>query len=385
MNKLTTAALFFLAAGILTSVTVLSVYQILFAVPLIYYSWVSISKKDIALPKSSYWLLGFAVLSALTILLNLDIIPKPGRNLGKIKYFIFGVGGIFVLRAWLIETTSKVKSFLIDVFLVSIIVAGIYSIGQYAMTGVRSKTLTDTMRYGYGSAMLLLSLLSAILHSDKFQGLLRKKLAICAFAIGLLGMYFTFTRGAILGLLSGLPFVAYYYKPKFGLIAGGLVVLIIGILGGFYLFGNIQNPEAPRLLVSKENGSDHIRRSQWQAAMIAVKEKPLLGYGFSNFHSQVKRIKIENDLDAKDYDDAHAHNLFLEIAAGTGLLGLALFLGWIICWALEMFKAPLLTRALVIPFCVAWIVSSQFEVTFDANNAAMIFFLYPLSQLKRYV
>ena len=113
--------------------------------------------------------------------------------------------------------------------------------------------------------------------------------------------------------------------------------------------------------------------------MIAIKERPVIGWGLSNFHSQLKRIKHEYDLEAKDYDDAHSHNLFLEIGSGTGLIGLFLFLGWLISWAIEVFKAGGLVRALIVPFGVVFVVSSQFEVTFDANNATMIFFLYSLS------
>jgi O-antigen ligase len=172
--------------------------------------------------------------------------------------------------------------------------------------------------------------------------------------------------------------VLYYYKPKLGITLGGIAVL--GVLGlvGVYLFGSGQSNS--RFLVNKNNSSDVIRRSQWKAAIIATKEKPVLGWGLSNFHSQLKRIKTDYDLDAKDYNDAHSHNLFLEIASGTGLVGLVLFLGWVLSWAWESFKAGGLTRALVIPFGVAFVVSSQFEVTFDANNASMIFFLYGLSK-----
>jgi O-antigen ligase len=145
---------------------------------------------------------------------------------------------------------------------------------------------------------------------------------------------------------------------------------------GVYLFGSGESNS--RFLVNKNNSSDVIRRSQWKAAIIATKEKPILGWGLSNFHSQLKRIKTDYDLDAKDYNDAHSHNLFLEIASGTGLLGIFLFLGWVLSWAWEAFRAQGLTRVLVIPFGVAFVVSSQFEVTFDANNASMIFFLYAL-------
>lgn len=373
MIKLTTVALFFLAAGIFTSVSILSVYQVLFVVPLVYYSYLAIKEKNSKLPLSAWFLLAFTGVALLSLIVNFELIPKPGKNFGKLKYFLYGVGGIFVLRVWMKEASQKTKQLIIDMFFVSIVIAGAYATYEY-ITGEdnRAKGLTDTMRYGYGSAMMLLALLSAILHR-----LVPLKKAIPVFLIGFLGMYLTYTRGALLGFMCGLPFVLYYYRPKLGLTLGGLAVLGVLGMGGMYLFGSGEHES--RFLVNKNNASDVIRRSQWKAAILATQEKPVLGYGLSNFHSQLKRIKTQYDLDAKDYSDAHSHNLFLEIASGTGLVGFALFLGWVLSWAWELFRMGGLVRAMVIPFGVAFVVSSQFEVTFDANNASMIFFLYAMS------
>ncbi len=378
MNVVTSAAFFFLAAGIFTSVTILSAYQILFTLSLLYFSYVAFKEKSITLPKSAYWLIAFTVVALLSLVINFDLIPKPSKNIGRLKYFIFGVGGIVVFEFWLKEATERTKKILINTFFVSIVVAGIYAIYHFIfLSQGRAKGLTDTMRYGYGSAMMLLTLLSAILHKEKLGKWFNWKLAIPVFIIGFTGMYLTYTRGALLGFLCGLPFVLYFFNKKLGYVLGGLAVL--GVLGlvGVYLFGSGQSNS--RFLVNKNNSSDVIRRSQWKAAIIATKEKPILGWGLSNFHSQLKRIKTDYDLDAKDYNDAHSHNLFLEIASGTGILGLILFLGWVLSWAWEAFRAQGLTRVLVIPFGVAFVVSSLFEVTFDEKNASIFFFLYALS------
>ncbi|WPU65849.1 O-antigen ligase family protein [Peredibacter starrii] len=385
MNKLTSASFFFLAAGILTSVSILSAYQVLFVIPLCYYSYWAIKNNDYKLPKSAWFLLAFAFVAFISLVINFDVVPKPGKNFGRIKYFLFGVGGIYVLRVWVKETTDKIKTFLTSTFLVSMIVAGLYAAWEFFISGeARVSSLTETMRYGYGSAMMLLMLLGSLLHHDKTKNWLNFKLGAVAFLIGFMGMYLTYTRGALLGFLCGLPFLLYFYKPKLGLTLGGLAVLGVLGLGGMYLFGS--GKYESRFLVNKNNSSDVIRRSQWQSAIIAIQEKPVLGWGLSNFHSQLKRIKNQYNLDAKSYDDAHSHNLFLEITSGTGFIGLFFFLGWLISWAIHAFKTGGLNRALIVPMGVAFVVSSQFEVTFDANNASMIFFVYAISTMsKKYV
>ncbi len=378
MIKTTNAALFFLAAGIFTSVTVLSAYQILFAIPLAYYTYLAVKNKEFKLPKSAWWLLAFTAVAFISLVINFDVIPKPSKNFGRLKYFLFGAFGIFVMKVWLQEASDKSKKILLNVFFFSILVAGaVTAYNKFIIGDERPKGLTDTMRFGYGLGMFLLTLLSAILHHKKIKSFFDLRFGIAAFIVGLLSLYMVMTRGAILGFVCGLPFVLYFYRPKWGIAVGIAALLTVGTLGSFYFFGTAT--EGNRLLQSKDNGSDTIRRSQWQAAYIATKEKPVLGWGFSNFSSQLKRIKNDYDLDHKEYNDAHSHNIYLEVSSGTGLIGLFFFMGWLLTWAWEAFKSNNLVQAAVIPFGVCFMISSFFEVTFDANNASMIFMLYAMS------
>lgn len=380
MHKLTTVSLVFLTAGILTSVTILSAFQILFTVALAYYTFQAYKDKDLKLPVSAYWLLAFTLVALISTVINLELIPKPSKNFGRLKYFLYGVGGIYVFRYWLRDATDKVKTIIAKTFLLSVLVAAVYVIEYYIYVEYdpRGRPLTETMRYGYGSAMLLLVLLGIFLHKEKFKNWIDSKYVLIAFIFGFIGMFLTFTRGALVAFLCGLPFVLFFYRKKMAIIGLSITLVIGGIMGGFYLFGAKTNMKF-RMLSTKNFGSDQVRQSQWQSAVYAIKEKPVLGWGLSNFSTQVERIKNTYDLGAKDYVDAHAHNVFLEIGAGTGLIGLFLFLGWLISWAYECFKADGLVRALIVPFGVAFVVGAQFEVTFDANNASMIFAIYSLS------
>ncbi|HXH73872.1 MAG TPA: O-antigen ligase family protein [Bacteriovoracaceae bacterium] len=383
MTQITSGALFFLAAGTLTSVSILSAYQILFTLPVIYYLYLAIKNNDFKLPKSAYFLIAFTLVALISLTINFEYIPKPSKNFGRVKYFVYGVGGIWVYKAWLQNVSEKTVRHILHLFLVSVIIVGLISIWQVVIQGERRATgLTHTLRYGYGSGMYLLLHLGLLLHHKKVERLFDFRMGVVSFVIGFIAFYLTYTRGAFLGFLCGLPFLLYFYKPRIGITLGGLAVLLVLVLGSFYLFGT--GKYGSRFLVNKNNYADVIRRSQWQAAVISTKERPVLGWGLSNFHSQLKRIKHQYDLDAKEYDDAHSHNLFLEIASGTGLIGLFFFLGWVICWAIECFKERGLVRALGVPFGVCFVISSQFEVTFDANNASLIFSVYSLSAWLAY-
>lgn len=380
MLNLTTASLYFLAAGIFTSVSILSAYQILFAIPLFYYAWMAIREKNLKLPMSSWFLIAFMIIALFSLIINFDVLPKPSKNFGRLRYFLYGSAGIFVLRVWIKEASDITKTLITNLFLISVVVAGIYSAYTFFFVfsdDGRARGFTDTLRYGYGSSMMLITLLSALLQKEKIKSWFNPKLGLAAFIFGFIGMYFTYNRGSLLAFLCGLPFALYFYKKKLGLTLGGLALLGVLSLVGNYLIGTTNY--SSRFLVNKNNPSDHIRRSQWKAAIIATQEKPLTGWGFSNFHSQLERIKNQYDLDAKFYKDAHSHNLFLEVASGTGLIGLVIFVGWVLTWAWEAFWTGGIVRALIVPFGVAWIVGSQFEMTLDSNNASMIFFVYALS------
>jgi O-antigen ligase len=380
MTKLTTVSLFLLAAGIFTSVSILSLHQMLFAIPLIYYSWVAVQKKELKLPTSSWFLIAFILIALVSLFINYGILPKPSKNFGRLRYFLFGAAGILVLKAWIKEASDRTKTLICNLFLTTVILAGVFSAYSFFMAlreDGRARGFTDTLRYGYGSSMMLITLLSALLQREKIKAWFNLKLGLAAFIIGFIGMYFTYNRGSLLAFMCALPFALYFYKRKIGLTLGGLALLGVLALVGNYLLGTADYNS--RFLVNKNNPSDHIRRSQWKAALIAINEKPVLGWGFSNFHSQLERIKNQNDLDAKFYKDAHSHNLFLEVASGTGLIGLMFFIGWVLTWAWETFRTGGVVRALVLPFGVAWVVGSQFEMTLDANNASMIFFMYAMS------
>ena len=384
MINLTTAAYFFLATGILTSVTLIGLHQILLFVPAGYYLYKTFAEKKKLFSLSAIFLSLFILCCIISLAVNLEDVKDVSKSLGKLKFIFLSLGGISVLYYWLpLVKPSHLKT-VIHGFLCSIIASGGYAIYQITMTGERSRGFIGVMRYGYVSSMILTVLIAVLIHRKKLKLDFNFKLAVTALIFCFVGLFLTQTRGAMAGFMSALPFVLYFYKPKWGILFGLISAVLISIVATAYLFGSSsENKFGSRFLKSKNEIGDLVRREQWQSAIIATKEHPLFGWGYGNFYTQVRRIKKENNMQTVFYSDAHAHNTFLEVAAGTGLIGFSIFLLWLITWAYECFKLENSLRGIFVPFGVCMIISCQFEVIFDSSNMALFFAAYTLSQAAR--
>jgi len=376
MLHLTSFSFFFLVLGILTSVSLLGVSQVLLIIPALYFAYIAFKNGQLKLPKSTWFLIAFFVMALLSLVFNHSELIRPGKNYGRLKYVAIGILSIYVFRVYLSNATDKVKGFIFNTGLIAIIVVGVVSFYQVFYLGqARAKTLTDTLRYGYGMGMILPVLLGIILRKGMLP-FINRKILLASLVLGFTSLYLTYTRGAFLGLICALPFVIYFWNKKKGLVAFGLGAIFVAFLGGFYLFGS--GEIGNRFISSRHNSSDSVRFTQWEAAYNAWTEKPILGIGFSDFINQEQEVKARYGIAHQDYK-GHAHNILLETLAGTGLLGLLAFMGWLVAWSYEMFKASSVVAGAFIPFIVSLFVSGQFEVVLDANNASLIFMVYALS------
>jgi len=60
VTSITTVAVFFLLLGTFVSITVQGAYQVLFLIPLVFYTWRA-KGRNFRLPASAWWMLAFAV------------------------------------------------------------------------------------------------------------------------------------------------------------------------------------------------------------------------------------------------------------------------------------------------------------------------------------
>lgn len=383
MTTMTTIAVFFLLVGTFTSITVQGVYLIFILIPLLFYT--SRAKgRSFKLPASAWWLLALSIVLALSVFVNWSDIPKPFKNLTRVKYYLLAALGIFPVGVWLKRVSDRTKRRLLVWFVIAFGIAALYVVINLFFIGSERRALGSIMRYAYGTSYTLLLMLGMLLHHEHFKSWYDKKWAIAGFVLGLIGLIFINQRGAQGSFVLGLPFVLWFFNRKLSI----AVFLVCSLVGGFiaynYLFGS-ETQSKIRILNAKSNDSDNIRREQWLSAFYALKEKPILGWGYGNFHSQNVRLKREHGMKSLDFE-GHAHNVPLEIASGAGLLGLIFFFGFFLTWMWECWQYGGITRAIMLPFFVAICFQAQFESILDANNMAWMGFLYALTmaQDKRY-
>lgn len=368
----------FLSVGIFISVSVLGVSQILIAIPVIYYTYLSFKEKKISIPLSSWCLLAFSLIALVSCVINHDFLIRVEKNYGSIKYPLIAIFTPFALSIFFQNNLEKRSKLITNLFLFSIIVAGLYGLWKMEVKDLpRLKGFTDTMRYGYGTSMILTILIGLVLRFNEFEKWMNKWLLFAATIVGLAALYYTKTRGAAVAILFSCVFVFLFKQKYWSYLLSAIFFAVFSFIVGNYFLGKEDSKN--RFMTTKNNESDKIRKSQWLTAIEAIKERPFIGWGPSNFHSQVDRIKKKHGFDFQNYNDAHSHNIILETWAGTGFFGLIALLGWLFFWIKEVWTGDKKWKVLMIPFFINLMIGSQFELITDANNSSMIYFLYSLT------
>jgi hypothetical protein len=159
----------------------------------------------------------------------------------------------------------------------------------------------------------------------------------------LLGAFFTYSRGFVLGLLSGLFIVAYHSSPKlrrrivFGAAMFGAIAMALGsALVQGDLFYNLTTKFAA--LSDWQSGSGLYRLQNWILMVGDFLRHPILGRGLL-YYKEV-------------YPQApNAESFVIELLSGVGILGLLLFLRIVVFALKKSFEGRfLLTRAQRIQF-----------------------------------
>jgi O-antigen ligase/tetratricopeptide (TPR) repeat protein len=211
------------------------------------------------------------------------------------------------------------------------------------------------------------------------------KIAYWSSAVILLfGIYISGTRGAVLGLVSGLFIAACVYvflNANRWLKIRGLIVLGAGILivAGFFVFRTALPADSTlSRLVNFQDSNTQARLIQWRIALEGFKDKPVFGVGPENYY-----VIFDKYFDPKlyQYDPSwfdKPHNFLIEVLVTNGTVGFlayaAMFiLGLYGLW--RAYKADLLSLSefcLLLAGLVAYQVQNLF--VFDTVSPSVVFY-----------
>lgn len=150
-------------------------------------------------------------------------------------------------------------------------------------------------------------------------------------------IYRSGTRGAMTGMIVSLTMllVALAMRGAGKLrrpIALVLLVIIVCVPVAVYLNRHstwvMNHPVLSRLTLLSANEIVRARYWPWKASVLAMLDRPILGWGLENYSIGFDRHyppQIFDPYDPQLWFD-HAHNLFLDAGATTGFLGLSLYL-----------------------------------------------------------
>jgi O-antigen ligase len=149
----------------------------------------------------------------------------------------------------------------------------------------------------------------------------------------LLGVYATLTRSAWLGAASVFAIVALVYAPRWVRVLGLISVVF---LGGIAISG--AKDQLIRLKRDKNLTAADAEKSIQLRPLLAViayemfKDQPIIGHGFGHYfeHNDAYHSDRTYNMPLEQARTYAQHNVLLSVLVDTGLIGLSLFVSWLV-------------------------------------------------------
>jgi len=289
--------------------------------------------------------LGWAMLATVFSLhRQTSLLGRYNRYEGLITLLAYGL--LFFLAVQTVTTYAQRRALLRTAVLTGSLVA-LYGVAQYLgleptqwgdilWERARSFSTLGNPELLGGYLVLVLPLALALALSEPDAR--RRAAYLLAFLLILTCLVTSFTRGAWIGgavALLAVGFAAGRMRVRLEAVDLGAFVLAAG-LGLVVTLRSLRSPDevtnvARRLasIFSFGEGSGQTRGEIWQAALRAIGERPLLGYGPDTFRFVFRRYQpAEYIRDAGHLSVAdNAHSYPLHLASAVGIPGAALFYG----------------------------------------------------------
>jgi O-antigen ligase/tetratricopeptide (TPR) repeat protein len=313
-------------------------------VELIFGAWVILAlRNEHYRPKASavlYSILSFVFVMGLATLFSEYPYKSFWSNFERMEGYITVLHlAAYFLVASSVLNSEKLWSAFLNTSVGTSVVIGIYGLLQLSgnivinQGGVRLDGTLGNAAY-LGAYMLLHFFITLFLLSKSKGGGWVKTVYASAMVLQFIILFYTATRGAILGLIVG-TFVTtliislhskkWHFQRK---IALSILVLVIAIISFAYAFKNskfvLENPTLTRLssISVKEAGP---RFMVWNMAWQGFKERPILGWGQESFNYVFNKY-YDPGMYAQEQWFDRTHNVFFDWLIAGGILGLLSYL-----------------------------------------------------------
>lgn len=233
----------------------------------------------------------------------------------------------------------------------------------------------------YLAAYLLFALAVTVWQAFESKGWLRYSLAALA-ALQLIVLFYTATRGAILGVVGGAVLASFLWlltaDGKRRKIAIGLFAGLLVLISGFFLVRNtewVKNDPTLGRIASITLAEGATRFTLWNMAFEGVMERPVTGYGHEGFN-YIFNEKYRPSLFAQEPWFDRAHNVFIDWLVWGGIPAFLLFVGLFVValYALYRSKASRTERIVLTSALAAY----AFQALFVFDN---LFSYVPLAAI----
>lgn len=331
-NKLLSILLFLFFLGTLTSQSAMDLFSTLYALFTIYLYRNDLQIRNIYKNnfKFEYKLIAvWFLVIGLGFIFNLAHNPPWLVKLLEFKWLIL----MFMITGYLISEDLTIKNYM-KLYL-ALFITSLYPIFVFIfkydpiqkvdyshdifirMGGLLNNPMTYAHLYGLFFMISLGVLFCMWRHLSS-----KNKIIASIFSIVIaIALVLTFTRGVWISVSASIIIIAFLKNKKLGIFAALLIAISFSSL--FYLSNNFKD-RIEQAANYKEN-YDIQRVVLWKTNLEIFKDHPVFGIGYGENARRLREYYDRLGYPADQFE-GHAHNQFLHFLAGTGAVGLAVYL-----------------------------------------------------------
>ena len=378
-------ALFLLSVGAVTSVSLLSLAAAIMVVPSLFFFYQD--KDRWKTPSLSQWMLvGIFFWFLLSSLPMHQSIQDFLSLFWKLKYMVLAFFSVYAFKFSVRQFSGKKWIWwVLNGFLLSVIVAtlaGLWGI-VFGITPLRFEPPCHAVRScglfnSYHSYAYIMSICSLILVGlsrewERMRHVCSLGFLFFATVMAIVGLIFSFTKGAWIAFFLGLSF--FYFKDNHKKTLKVFAALIAFLALSVALVPQVREAFTRRTITNEQ------RLSLLESAWYGFLESPVVGSGFGKFSQRIPEIKNTYDLNYPFVTD-QVPNDYLEILASTGIVGLMFYLVFLGAWLREMFVRDDLMARISFPLIIGVMTAGVFHFTMgDRVYFPFLMVLYALSQI----